>query len=156
MTLSDHRRRQAATPRSCSHCKPWRDSNNEERLDGENGLLLTPSIDHLFDKGFIGFEDSGRLIISPVAHRPSLQKMGVETQKPVTVGDSTSGQKYFLNRGRYRFRDPPRLFIFPSGSNEGKRCLRERNVEGYRSRHKAMPVIILYAGRVEQMAQYIN
>jgi hypothetical protein len=24
-----------------SHCKPWRDSTNEERLNGENGLLLT-------------------------------------------------------------------------------------------------------------------
>jgi putative restriction endonuclease len=33
-----------------SHCKPWRDSSNEERLNGENGLLLTPSIDHLFDR----------------------------------------------------------------------------------------------------------
>jgi putative restriction endonuclease len=54
-----------------SHCKPWRDATNEERLDGENGLLLTPSIDHLFDRGFIGFEDNGRLIISPVAHRCS-------------------------------------------------------------------------------------
>jgi hypothetical protein len=39
--------------------KPWLDSTNEERLNGENGLLLTPSIDHLFDRGFIGFEDSG-------------------------------------------------------------------------------------------------
>jgi len=36
-----------------SHTKPWRDSTNEERLNGENGLLLTPTIDHLFDKGFI-------------------------------------------------------------------------------------------------------
>jgi len=36
-----------------SHCKPWRDSTNGERLDGENGLLLTQSIDHLFDRGFI-------------------------------------------------------------------------------------------------------
>src|SRR5579859_882632 len=34
-----------------SHCKPWRDATNEERLDGENGLLLTPFIDHLFDRG---------------------------------------------------------------------------------------------------------
>ena len=59
-----------------SHCKPWRDSTNEERLDGENGLLLTPSIDHLFDRGFIGFEDNGKLIISPVAHQPSLQAYG--------------------------------------------------------------------------------
>lgn len=34
-----------------SHCKPWRDSSNEERLNGENGLLLTPSIDHLLIAG---------------------------------------------------------------------------------------------------------
>jgi putative restriction endonuclease len=39
-----------------SHTKPWRDSTNEERLDGENGLLLTPTIDHLFDKGFIVYQ----------------------------------------------------------------------------------------------------
>lgn len=80
-----------------SHCKPWRDSTNEERLNGENGLLLTPSIDHLFDRGFIGFEDNGALIVSPVAHRPSLQRMGIETEKVVNVGGFTSGQKLFLD-----------------------------------------------------------
>ena len=83
-----------------SHCKPWRDSTNEERLNGENGLLLTPSIDHLFDRGFIGFEDSGDLIISPVAHRPSLQKMGVETGRVVKVGAFTAGQRQFLDYHR--------------------------------------------------------
>jgi hypothetical protein len=36
-----------------SHCKPWRDATNEERLNRENGLLLTPSIDHLFERGAI-------------------------------------------------------------------------------------------------------
>jgi len=80
-----------------SHCKPWRDSTNEERLNGENGLLLTPSIDHLFDRGFISFEDSGTLIISPVAHRPSLQRMGIDVTKIVNVGGFTSGQKQFLD-----------------------------------------------------------
>jgi len=80
-----------------SHCKPWRDSTNEERLNGENGLLLTPSIDHLFDRGFIGFEDNGTLIISPVAHRPSLQRMGIDTAKVVNVGGFTLGQKQFLD-----------------------------------------------------------
>jgi hypothetical protein len=79
-----------------SHCKPWRDSTNEERLNGENGLLLTPSIDHLFDRGFIGFENSGVLIISPVAHKLSLQKMGVETERIVNVGTFTEGQRRFL------------------------------------------------------------
>jgi putative restriction endonuclease len=80
-----------------SHCKPWRDSTNEERLNGENGLLLTPSIDHLFDRGFIGFEDNGKLIISPVAHHPSLQRMGIDTTRVVNVGGFTSSQKQFLD-----------------------------------------------------------
>jgi hypothetical protein len=83
-----------------SHCKPWRDSSNEERLEGENGLLLTPSIDHLFDRGFIGFEGNGNLIISPVAHRPSLQRMGVETQHTITVGVFSEGQRHFLEYHR--------------------------------------------------------
>jgi putative restriction endonuclease len=70
---------------------------NQERVDGENGLLLTPSIDHLFDRGFIGFEGSGRLIVSPVAHFPSLQRMGIDTTAVVNVGPFTSGQKKFLD-----------------------------------------------------------
>jgi putative restriction endonuclease len=80
-----------------SHCKPWRDSSNDERLDGENGLLLTPSVDHLFDRGFIGFEDSGDLIISPVAHKPSLDRMGIETRQSVNVGTFSEGQRKFLD-----------------------------------------------------------
>ena len=79
-----------------SHCKPWRDSNHEERLNGENGLLLTPSIDHLFDRGFISFEGNGRLLVSPVAHELSLQRMGVVTTEKVNVGAFSSGQSHFL------------------------------------------------------------
>ncbi len=79
-----------------SHCKPWRDSNNEERVEGENGLLLTPSIDHLFDRGFIGFEGDGTLIISPVAHLASLERMGIETRGMINVGSFTQGQKHYL------------------------------------------------------------
>lgn len=79
-----------------SHCKPWRDSNHEERLDGANGLLLTPSIDHLLDRGFISFEDDGQLLVSPVAHRPSLQRMGIATAEKVNVGAFSPGQSHFL------------------------------------------------------------
>ncbi len=80
-----------------SHCKPWRDSNEEERLDGENGLLLTPSIDHLFDRGFISFEDNGDLLISPVSHRRSLIRMGVPDENRINVGAFTTGQKKHLD-----------------------------------------------------------
>lgn len=48
-----------------SHIKPWRDSSDKERLDGNNGLLLAPHIDHLFDRGHISFADDGALLISP-------------------------------------------------------------------------------------------
>ena len=48
-----------------SHIKPWRlCETNHERLDGYNGLLLTPTFDHLFDKGYISFSDDGAILIS--------------------------------------------------------------------------------------------
>jgi hypothetical protein len=83
-----------------SHTKPWRSSSNEERLNGENGLLLTPTIDHLFDRGFISFEDNGDLLISPVALRPSLQRMGISLDQRTNVGGFSSGQKQFLSYHR--------------------------------------------------------
>ena len=47
-----------------SHIKPWSISNDFERLDNANGLLLEAGIDKLFDKGFISFDPSGQIIIS--------------------------------------------------------------------------------------------
>ena len=89
-----------ATHLFASHIKPWRESTNEERLNGENGLLLTPSIDHLFDRGFISFEDNGELMISDVAHKESVQRMGVNTERVVRVGKFSEGQRFFLAHHR--------------------------------------------------------
>lgn len=83
-----------------SHIKPWRESDNKERLDGGNGLLLTPSIDHLFDRGFISFGDDGDVLISPIADCESLAKMGVQSEAPIFTGRFNSDQKYFLNYHR--------------------------------------------------------
>ncbi|GFE79209.1 hypothetical protein GCM10011487_12090 [Steroidobacter agaridevorans] len=47
-----------------SHIKPWRSCSDHEKLDGNNGLLLSPHADHLLDRGFISFEDSGALLIA--------------------------------------------------------------------------------------------
>jgi hypothetical protein len=91
-----------------SHCKPWRDSTNEERLNGENGLLLTPSIDHLFDRGFIGFEDNGKLIVSPVAHRPSLQRMGIDVALGHGMMDMAGDE---VDSRRKRDRAQPLVFM---------------------------------------------
>ena len=48
-----------------SHIKPWRVSDDSEKIDGHNGLLLSPHVDHLFDRGWIRFSDDGRLEPSP-------------------------------------------------------------------------------------------
>jgi putative restriction endonuclease len=83
-----------------SHCKPWRDSTNEERLNGENGLLLTPNADHLFDRGFIGFEQNGDLLVSPVADKASLSRLGIDVGRRVNVGGFSDGQRKFLEYHR--------------------------------------------------------
>lgn len=47
-----------------SHIKPWRLSDDQEKLDGCNGLLLSPHIDRLFDKGYLTFSDDGAVLVS--------------------------------------------------------------------------------------------
>lgn len=51
---------------TASHIQPWhRCRTNEERLDPFNGLLLTPTYDRLFDRGYVSFTEESRLLISP-------------------------------------------------------------------------------------------
>jgi plasmid stabilization system protein ParE len=60
-----------------SHIKPWRDATDAERLDGSNGLLLSPHIDHLFDEGYITFSPSQELIIVPEVRDKLLDAWGI-------------------------------------------------------------------------------
>lgn len=47
-----------------SHIKPWAASSAEEKLDVENGFLLCPNHDAVFDRGYISFADDGSILIS--------------------------------------------------------------------------------------------
>lgn len=60
-----------------SHIKPWCDSEPTERHDPDNGLLLAVHIDGLFDRGFISFADSGRILLSPKLSSESLKCFGI-------------------------------------------------------------------------------
>lgn len=65
-----------------SHIKPWSVSSNEERLDPENGLLLTPNLDVAFDRGFISFSDDGKILISSELSEKIQADLGIyETMK---------------------------------------------------------------------------
>lgn len=81
-----------------SHIKPWKDSSDEEKLNGCNGLLLAPHVDHLFDKGLISFTDDGGLLISPLLERDVLAKWQIPVE--MTVGPFNVQQSMFLGYHR--------------------------------------------------------
>lgn len=45
-----------------SHIKPWSESNDFERQDVNNGILLSVHFDKLFDDGKISFDNEGRIL----------------------------------------------------------------------------------------------
>lgn len=61
-----------------SHCKPWGKVNHKERLDVNNGLLLCPTHDALFDKGLITFKDNGEIIISKEIERSQYRILNID------------------------------------------------------------------------------
>ena len=60
-----------------SHIKPWRDSNNRERLDPDNGLLLGPQYDAAFDKGLITFDTTGHILLTHRITTSRLARAGI-------------------------------------------------------------------------------
>jgi hypothetical protein len=77
-----------------SHIKPWSKSENDERLDGNNGLFLSPHIDKLFDGGFISFSHRGEMLVSPKLDSEVLTKWSIDPKQ--NVGRFNSDQAYFL------------------------------------------------------------
>ena len=62
-----------------SHIRPWRKSDSQERLDVYNGLLLTPNLDKLFDKGYISFNRKGKIICSDGLAESDRRILGVDS-----------------------------------------------------------------------------
>lgn len=64
-----------------SHIKPWQHSSDKDRLHQYNGLILNPSLDCLFDCGFITFRHSrGRIKISNVLSERDCKILGVDAE----------------------------------------------------------------------------
>jgi len=80
-----------------SHIKPWRSCQTpSERLDGNNGLLLTPHVDLLFDQGFISFEDSGALIVSPMMSQADMNRLGLASPPQTRWKEFMGMQRQYL------------------------------------------------------------
>lgn len=81
-----------------SHIVPWRDSNDEERLDVDNGLLLSPDLDGLFDKYLISFNDDGSMIVSDKINIIELSELGININMKLRFVND--GMKKYLKRHR--------------------------------------------------------
>lgn len=84
-----------------SHIKPWREcSNNKERLDPDNGLLLCAHLDALFDKGLISFNDDGTMLVANKIAKIEIDRLGLSGKLKKRLND---GQKRYLATHRSYF-----------------------------------------------------
>ena len=86
-----------------SHIKPWRDSNKGERLDKFNGLLLTPALDHLFDRGLISFDDEGGILLSSQLKQVDALLLGVRDDMKLCYVDEKHKPYLAEHRRMYGF-----------------------------------------------------
>ena len=80
------------------HIKPWRVSSDAEKLDGNNGLLLSPHADHLFDRGSISFSDSGDVLVADALSERVWKIWGISL--PRNVGAFRPAQFRYLDYHR--------------------------------------------------------
>jgi len=81
-----------------SHIVPWKDSTNEERMDVNNGILLSPNYDALFDQNLISFENNGKIILSESLSKTNYQNIGVTgTEK---IRNFSADNNHYLERHR--------------------------------------------------------
>lgn len=82
-----------------SHIKPWSISNQHEKTDPKNGFMFTPTIDYLFDQGFITFENDKKLIVSPWISATTITRLNLKP-KSIVNNLPIEGRQGYLNYHR--------------------------------------------------------
>lgn len=80
-----------------SHIKPWAMCDgSSERTDGNNGLLLAPQADFLFDRGWISFSDDGKLLISETLPDDVSSRLGLGLVEGKQYGTFDASQQHYM------------------------------------------------------------
>lgn len=80
-----------------SHIKPWSVSTSKEKLDINNGFLLCPNHDKLFDKGYITFDKTGKILISKELSENQYKDLNINKKIQLKL---TEGNIKYLNYHR--------------------------------------------------------
>lgn len=92
-----------------SHIKPWsaccKEQKYEECIDAENGLLLSPFWDKLFDLGYISFEDDGKMKVSKKLDKITVSEMNKTNENIKLLFELSEKQKYYMKYHRENIYD---------------------------------------------------
>lgn len=81
-----------------SHIKPWAKSSHEEKVDVNNGLLLCPNHDKLFDRGYISFDNGGHIVISDELSKNCAISMNIKNDMQIELSnDNIKYVEYHIN-----------------------------------------------------------
>ena len=85
-----------------SHIKPLSESSAEEKVDIDNGFLLCPNHDFLFDRKLITFSDRGKILISKQISKETRQQLGIYDGQRIKL---TKGNRKYLAHHREQFEE---------------------------------------------------
>lgn len=81
-----------------SHIKPWAKSSHTEKVDVNNGLLLCPNHDKLFDRGYISFDNGGHIVISDELSKNCAISMNIKNDMQIELSnDNIKYMEYHRN-----------------------------------------------------------
>lgn len=84
-----------------SHIMPWsKCETNTQRLDGYNGLSLTPTYDVLFDSGLISFNNDGSLLISSRLSNDIRSSLNLVEGKVYNIENESGNKDFYLDYHR--------------------------------------------------------
>lgn len=88
-----------------SHIKPWKESDNKQKLDADNGFAFTPTYDRLFDQGYISFDDDKKLLVSSSLNKACIEAFKLEEGKIVeklVLSDSCKEYLKFHRENKFK------------------------------------------------------
>lgn len=83
-----------------SHITPWSKSGRSDKVNPNNGLLLSVSWDSVFDKGLVTFGENGDVVFSPELDDVSAKVLGISKDARIPEQMMNDERRFYLKYHR--------------------------------------------------------
>lgn len=87
---------------TASHIKPWSASNSREKLDVENGFLMCPNHDKLFDQGWITFDENGNIVVADELSQEDRNYLNIKEDMKIQLTDKNKAYLLYHRNNIFR------------------------------------------------------